>query len=69
MSEEICKQQYELAKLIDRYSENDGVHPTAIPSLYLIRESVVSEPIARVRKVDFPNGRSAFFFNFVKRCT
>lgn len=53
MSEEICKQQLELANLIDRQSVDDGVHPTAIPSLYLIRESVVTEPIARVNETSF----------------
>jgi AraC-like DNA-binding protein len=53
MSEEICKQQHELAKLIKRYSESDGVHPTAVPSLYLIRESVITEPIARVNETSF----------------
>ncbi|WP_391557894.1 AraC family transcriptional regulator [Robertmurraya sp.] len=53
MSEEICKQQHELAKLIKRYSESDGVHPTVVPSLYLIRESVVTEPIARVNETSF----------------
>jgi AraC-like DNA-binding protein len=53
MSEEICKQQHEIAKLIKRYTEQDGVHPTSIPSLYLIRESVVTEPIARVNETSF----------------
>lgn len=53
MSEEICKQQHELANLIDRYSRDDGVYPTAIPSLYLIRESIVTEPIARVNETSF----------------
>lgn len=53
MSEKIYKQQHELAKLVERYSEQDGVHPTAIPSLFLIRESIVSEPIARVNETSF----------------
>jgi AraC-like DNA-binding protein len=53
MSVEICKQQHELAKLIKRYSKQDGVHPTAIPSLFLIRESIVTEPIARVNETSF----------------
>lgn len=53
MSEEIYKQQYELANLIYRYSGDDGVHQTAIPSLFLIRESVVTEPIARVNETSF----------------
>ncbi|MFS0777161.1 AraC family transcriptional regulator [Neobacillus sp. 3P2-tot-E-2] len=53
MSVEIYKQQLELVKLIDRYSEQDGVHPTVIPSLFLIRESIVTEPIARVNETSF----------------
>jgi AraC-like DNA-binding protein len=53
MSVEIYKQQLEIAKLIERYSEQDGVHPTAIPSLFLIRESIVTEPIARVNETSF----------------
>jgi len=53
MSVEIYNQQHELAKLIERYSEQDGVHPTAIPSLFLIRESMVTEPIARVNETSF----------------
>jgi AraC-like DNA-binding protein len=53
MYEEICKQQRELANLIYRYTEQDGVHPTDISSLFLIRESVVSEPIARVNETSF----------------
>jgi AraC-like DNA-binding protein len=53
MSVEIKKQQLELAKFIERYSELDGVHPTAIPSLFLIRESIVTEPIARVNETSF----------------
>jgi AraC-like DNA-binding protein len=53
MSVEIYNQQLEIAKLIERYSEQDGVHPTAIPSLFLIRESIVTEPIARVNETSF----------------
>ncbi|MEH7109733.1 AraC family transcriptional regulator [Bacillus sp. JJ1764] len=53
MSEEIYKQQHELANLIERYSGQDGVHPTTIPSLYLIRESMVTEPISRVNETSF----------------
>lgn len=44
---------HELAQLIERYSEQDGVHPTAIPSLFLIRESMVTEPMARVNETSF----------------
>jgi AraC-like DNA-binding protein len=53
MSVEIYDQQLELAKLIERYSQQDGVHPTMIPSLFLIRESMVTEPIARVNETSF----------------
>ncbi len=53
MSVEIYEQQLELGKLIEHYSERDGVHPTAIPSLFLIRESIITEPIARVNETSF----------------
>lgn len=39
MSEIITKQQNELAKIIERYTEKDGVHQTAIPSLFFMRDS------------------------------
>lgn len=42
MSEQIYKQQDELAKLIERYSGRDGVHATAIPSLFFNRQSNVT---------------------------
>ncbi|AKG36248.1 AraC family transcriptional regulator [Paenibacillus durus] len=42
MSERIYKQQDELAKLIERYSGRDGVHATAIPSLFFTRRSKVT---------------------------
>jgi hypothetical protein len=64
MSEKIYKQQHELANLIERYSEQDGVHSTAIPSLVLIRESIVTEPIARVNETSFciiVQGRKKYF--------
>lgn len=50
MSEEIYKQQDELAKLIERYSGRDGIHATAIPFLYFIRESNVTGPRYKVYK-------------------
>jgi AraC-like DNA-binding protein len=53
MSEKIYNHQHELAKLINHHTEQDGVHPTAIPSLFLIRESIVTEPIARVNETSF----------------
>ncbi|WP_223588041.1 AraC family transcriptional regulator [Neobacillus bataviensis] len=50
MSENLFKQQDELAKLIERHSGMDGVHATDIPSLFFIRESNVTEPVYRVYK-------------------
>ncbi|MFC5449851.1 AraC family transcriptional regulator [Paenibacillus aestuarii] len=44
MSEVIAKQQNELAKLIERYSAQDGVHATAIPTLFFIRRSKLTGP-------------------------
>jgi len=44
MSKQIYQLQDELAKLIERYSVQDGIHETAIESLYFIRLSHVSEP-------------------------
>ncbi|MDT8860839.1 AraC family transcriptional regulator [Alkalihalobacillus sp. MEB130] len=45
--------QHELGKLIERYTGQDGVHPTSIPSLFLIRESIITEPISRVNEPSF----------------
>ncbi|WP_223546751.1 AraC family transcriptional regulator [Priestia aryabhattai] len=53
MSNKPYKQQRELAKLIERLSKQDGVHPTIIPSLFLIRESIITEPISRVNEPSF----------------
>ncbi|MGG0451748.1 AraC family transcriptional regulator [Priestia megaterium] len=53
MSNKSYKQQHELAKLIERLSKQDGVHPTTIPSLFLIRESIITEPISRVNEPSF----------------
>ncbi|WP_053375176.1 AraC family transcriptional regulator [Paenibacillus sp. FJAT-27812] len=50
MSEIIMKQQDELAKIIERYSEKDGVHPTAISSLFFIRVSNAGLPSHGVYK-------------------
>jgi AraC-like DNA-binding protein len=44
MSEQIYKQQDELAKLIERHTGRDGAHETAIPSLYFSRYSNVTGP-------------------------
>lgn len=50
MSEPIYKQRDELAKLIERYSGQDGVHASAVPSLFLLRKSYITEPIHGVYK-------------------
>jgi AraC-like DNA-binding protein len=52
MTSDFDKQQ-ELGKLISKYTDSDGVHPTSIESLFLIRESTISEPIARVNEISF----------------
>ncbi|QWU16783.1 Helix-turn-helix domain-containing protein [Paenibacillus sophorae] len=46
----ISHKQAELAELLDRFSGEDGIHSTAIPSLYCIRSSNVTEPIYRVHE-------------------
>lgn len=48
--DKVAIQQKELAQLIDRFTENDGTYPTAIPSLHFIRASKQSEPIHAVHK-------------------
>jgi AraC-like DNA-binding protein len=53
MAKKFYKRQYELAKLIERLSKQDGVHSTTIPSLFLIRESIITEPISRVNEPSF----------------
>ncbi|MEC0240167.1 AraC family transcriptional regulator [Paenibacillus dokdonensis] len=50
MSETIVQQQEELAKLIERYSVQEGINATAIPSLLLIRRSEVTGPKQSVYK-------------------
>ncbi|TXK71679.1 AraC family transcriptional regulator [Paenibacillus sp. N3.4] len=50
MSEIITKQQNELAKLIERYAVQDGVHATAIPTLFFIRRSKLTGPSYGVYK-------------------
>lgn len=52
MSEKMDK-QHEIGKIIERFTGQDGVYPTTIPSLFLIRESVITEPISRVSKPSF----------------
>lgn len=53
MNEKNYKQQSELANLIKCFSKQDGVHPTTVPSLFLIRESIITEPISRVSEPSF----------------
>ncbi|NOV00662.1 AraC family transcriptional regulator [Paenibacillus planticolens] len=50
MTEPINNLQDELAKLIDRYSGQEGVNETAIPSLFFIRRSNVTGPKHSVYK-------------------
>lgn len=50
MPEEILKQRDELAGLIERHSDKDGVYETAIPSLFFIHHTKVTEPVYRVYK-------------------
>lgn len=42
MAEWMTRQQHELAAMAARYAAMDGVYPTAIPSLYFIRDSNTS---------------------------
>ncbi|MEK3661359.1 AraC family transcriptional regulator [Paenibacillus sp. FSL F4-0236] len=44
MPEIITKQQNELVKIIDHFTEKDGIHQTAIPSLFFMRDSNASIP-------------------------
>ncbi|GAA0137463.1 AraC family transcriptional regulator CmrA [Paenibacillus sp. YSY-4.3] len=53
MSEIITMQQKELAKIIERYAQNDGVYATDIPSLVFIRDSNMSVPRHGVYKPSF----------------
>ena len=43
----------ELAPLIERYTGQDGIHPTAVPSLFLYRYSTPSDPLCNVREPAF----------------
>ncbi|WAH36379.1 AraC family transcriptional regulator [Alicyclobacillus dauci] len=53
MIERINKHQDELAKLIERHVPGDGVHTTAIPSLFFMRHSKVTGPSYGVYKPCF----------------
>jgi AraC-like DNA-binding protein len=48
MSEEIRNQQQELARLIDRHSDRNGIHETLVPSLFFIRHTDLTERAYRV---------------------
>jgi AraC-like DNA-binding protein len=47
------QQQSELASLIERYTGRDGVHPTAVPCLFLYRSSTPSGPLCNVQEPAF----------------
>ncbi|MEC0184160.1 AraC family transcriptional regulator [Paenibacillus peoriae] len=53
MPEEIRMQQNKLADLIERHCPREGVHETAIPSLFFIRLSHTTEPAYRIYKPSF----------------
>ncbi|MFC4402921.1 AraC family transcriptional regulator [Gracilibacillus xinjiangensis] len=46
----LIDQQNELAQRIERFCEEDGIHPTAIPSLHFIRASDRSDPIHSIHE-------------------
>lgn len=49
----VAQQQAELASLIERYTGRDGVHPTAVPCLFLYRSSTPSDPLCNVQEPAF----------------
>lgn len=53
MTSPIERQRIELAELIEKHSGKEGVSETAIPSLYMIRRSNVTEPVHSVYKPAF----------------
>src|SRR5262245_36871680 len=48
LGETASNQRSELAGLIERYIDADGIHATAIPRLFLIRSSQLTEPTPAV---------------------
>jgi len=50
---EILHKQNEISKLIASHSGQDGVYASAIPSLFLIHHSKVTQPVYRVYKPSF----------------
>lgn len=53
MSEEADDPRAELATLIDRHIEKDGVHATALPSVFFIRHTTLAEPSYGMYKPSF----------------
>ncbi|MCM3782313.1 AraC family transcriptional regulator [Neobacillus mesonae] len=53
MSQTIAKRQNELTQIINRYAKINGVHATAIPSLFFIRDSNAFVPRHGVYKPSF----------------
>lgn len=53
MSELMYEQHDKLAEMIKHYSSGDGVHKTAVPFLFFISESHVTEPLHGVYKPSF----------------
>nr|WP_154984077.1 AraC family transcriptional regulator [Paenibacillus xylanexedens] len=53
MSKPFHQQLDELARLIHQHTVNEGVHSTELPSLSLIRESDITEPIFRLNEASF----------------
>jgi AraC-like DNA-binding protein len=53
MTERIYNQNHELVKVIDRFTGQEGVNLTTIPSLFFIRKSAATEPLYRVYKPSF----------------
>ncbi|KAA8783650.1 AraC-like DNA-binding protein [Paenibacillus sp. 4624] len=53
MSKPYQQQLVELARLIHPYTVNEGVNSTELPSLSLIRESDITEPIFRLNEASF----------------
>ena len=53
MSEPVEKQQGVLAKLMERHTDQDGVHETKIPSLFFIRHSNITGPTYGIYKPSF----------------
>ncbi|MCM3626101.1 AraC family transcriptional regulator [Paenibacillus glycanilyticus] len=53
MSGKIARKQSELVEIIKRYAVEDGVHGTAVPSLFFMRRSNVTGPTHGVYKPSF----------------